>query len=77
MENKNLTANDIQTFKELNSKIVTAIYKFVEYKHPELNDFWVDSWDILGNRIHIEIGSDEYYIDDAVDIDEVLKIYNE
>ena len=77
MENKNLTANDIQTFKDLNGKIVDAIYKYVEHKYPNINDFWLEGWDILGDHIHFEFGSEEEYIDDAVDIDEVLKIYNE
>ena len=77
MENKVLTHLDITTFVDLNSKIVDAIYKYIECNHPELNDFWVESWDILGNHIHIEIGSDECFIDDAVNIDEFLKICND
>ena len=77
MENKVLTRLDIATFLDLDCKIVDVIYKYIECNHPELNDFWVESWDILGNRIHIEVGSEEYYIDDAVDIDEFLKICND
>ena len=76
MENKVLTRLDIATFLDLDCKIVDAIYKYIECNHPELNDFWVESWDILGNRIHIEVCSEEYSIDDAVDIDEFLKICN-
>lgn len=77
MENKGLTRLDIATFLDLDCKIVDAICKYIECNHPELNDFWVESFDILGNTIHIEVGSEEYYIDDAVDIDEFLKIYND
>lgn len=76
MENKVLTHLDITTFVDLNGKIVDAIYKYVEHKYPNIKDFWVDCWDILGNRIHIEVGSEEEYIEDAVDIDEFLKICN-
>ena len=75
MENKVLTHLDITTFVDLNSKIIDGICKYVEHNHPELYDFWIESWDIFDNRIHIEIGSEEY-IDGAVDIDEFLKICN-
>ena len=76
MENKVLTHLDITTFVDLNCKIVDSIYKYIECTHPELNDFWVDFWDISDNRIHIEVGSDEHYIAYAVDIDEFLKFCN-
>lgn len=46
-----------------NSKIINGIYKY-------------NSWDILGDRIHFEFGTDDGYIEDAVDIDEFLKNCN-
>ena len=76
MENKVLTHLDITTFVDLNGKIVDAIYKYVEHKYPNIKDFWVDCWDILDNHIYIEVGSEESYIEDVVDIDEFLKISN-
>ena len=76
MENKVLTHLDITTFVDLNSKIIDGIYKYIEHKYQNICDFWLDCWDILGDRIHFEFGTDDGYIEDAVDIDEFLKICN-
>ena len=76
MDRKVLTISDITTFNDLNSKIIDGIYKYVEHKYPNIKDFWVDCWDILDNHIYIEVGTEESYIEDVVDIDEFLKICN-
>lgn len=76
MENKVLTHLDITTFVDLNSKIIDGIYKYIEHNHQNICDFWLEGWDILGDRIHFEFGSEDEYIEDAVDIDEFLKICN-
>lgn len=77
MENKVLTHLDITTFVDLNSRIIDAIYKYIEHKYQNVCDFWLDSWDILGDRILFEFGSDDGYIEDAVYIDEFLKNCND
>ena len=76
MENKVLTHLDITTFVDLNSKIIDGIYKYIEYKYQNVCDFWLDCWDILGDRIYFEFGTDDGYFEDAVDIDEFLKNCN-
>ena len=76
MENKGLTKSDITTFNDLNSKIIDGIYKYIEHKYQNICDFWIEGWDILGDHIHFEFGSEEEYIEGSVDIDEFLKICN-
>ena len=79
MENKVLTHLDITTFVDLNSKILDSIYKYIEHKYQNINDFWLEDWYTLGlgKRIHIEFGTDgDGSIEDTVDIDEFLKICN-
>ncbi len=79
MENKGLTRLDIATFSDLNSKILDSIYKYIEHKYQNINDFWLEDWYMLGlcERIHIEFGTDDgSTIEDTVNIDEFLKICN-
>ena len=76
MENKGLTRLDIAAFVDLNSKIIDSIYKYIEHKYQNVCDFWLDSWDILDDKIHFEFGTEDGYIADVVDIDEFLKNCN-
>ena len=76
MENKNLTICDIKTFQKLYSKLADAIHKYIEHRYPEINDFWIDSFDIFDETIIVEVVSEDACYDFDIIIDNLINYCN-
>lgn len=71
-----MTIGDIKTFQELNNKIADCIFNYIEIRHPELIDFWIDSWDAFESTIMVEIGTEDGYFEFDILIDDLINVCN-